>query len=258
MELINQLPAFSLVFVRILSMFMIVPFFSGNQVPVPFRIGTAFFLAIIAYGGLNLENQFIPLGGEYIFYVVKEVLIGLMMGFLASMFFAALQVAGQFIDVQMGFFLANVIDPQTGAQVPIIGFLKYYLGILIFLSLDIHHVIINAYIESFQIIPVGHLFLDGRYAEFVTSAFISMFIIAVKISAPVAFCLLLTNVALGITARTVPQMNVFVIGMPIKIALGLLLIYLSLPTFLFMLDLLFVEMAESIYIMINIIANSRP
>lgn len=258
MELIDQIPTFALVFIRILSMFMIVPFFSHRGVPAPFRIGLAFFLSIAAYGGLPNKDVVIPLGTEYIFLIFKEVLIGLMIGFLASMFFYALQIAGQFIDVQMGFGLANVVDPQTGTQVPIMGFFKYYLGILIFLTLDVHHVIIQAYIESFLIIPIGNLFLEGRYAEFVISAFTAMFILALKIAAPVALCLLLTTVALGITARTVPQMNVFVVGMPLKIGLGLILVYLSLPTFLFMLDSLFTEMVESIYIMANIIANSRP
>jgi len=256
MEIINQIPAFALVFVRILSMFMIVPVFSQRGVPAQFRIGLAFFIAITAYGGLHLEEVNIPLGGEYIFLIIKEVLIGLMMGFLASLFMAAMQTAGHLIDVEMGFGLANVVDPQTGTQVPIMGFFKYYLAILIFLSLDIHHVIIHAYIESFQYIPLGNLHLEGRYAEFIVTAFSNMFVLAIKIAAPVAFCLLLATIALGITARTVPQMNVFVVGMPLKISLGLLFIYLSLPTFLFMLDSLFGEMVESIYIMINIIANS--
>ncbi|OEH85959.1 flagellar biosynthetic protein FliR [Desulfuribacillus stibiiarsenatis] len=256
--MLNQLPVFMLVFTRILSMFMIVPFFSGKGIPATFRVGTAFFLAIIAYSTISTEQELIPLDGAYIFFVFKEVIIGLIMGFLAAMFMAALQIAGQFIDVQMGFGIANVVDPQTGTQVPIMGFFKYYLAILIFLSLNIHHVIIQAYIDSFLKIPIGHLYLDGRYAEYIVSAFNVMFVSAIKIAAPIVFILLLTTISLGITARTVPQMNVFVVGMPLKIALGLLLMYITLPTFLFMLDTLFMDMVESIYIMIHIIANSNP
>lgn len=224
-----------------------------------FRVGTAFFITLAAYGAVAPE-VIVPLGTEYIFLVVKETLIGLMMGFFVMLFISALQVAGQFIDVQMGFGLANVVDPQTGTQVPIMGFFKYYLGMLIFLSLDIHHYIIHAYVDSFQQIPIGNLYLSGsgRFAEFAVTAFSGMFVLALKIAAPVVFCLLLTTVALGITARTVPQMNVFVVGMPLKIALGFLVTYLSLPTFLFVLDALFTEMVESIYIMVNLIANSTP
>ncbi len=257
MDIVNQIPAFMLVLTRILAMFTIVPVLSQRGVPAQFRVGLGFFIALAASAGLNLEETLIPIDGNYVFLVVKEFTIGIMMGFMATLFMAALQTAGHIIDVEMGFGMVNVVDPQSGTQVPIMGFFKYYIATLIFLSLNIHHIVILAYIESFQYIPLGGIYLEGRYAEFVVSSFANMFLIAIKIAAPVAFTLLIATVALGITARTVPQMNVFVVGMPLKIGLGLIFMIVSLPTFLFMIDILFTEMLESIHIMVQIIANSN-
>src|SRR5699024_7141617 len=130
----------------------------------------------------------------------------------------AVQIAGGFIDFQMGFAIANVIDPQTGAQSPLIGQYFYIIALLFLLSINGHHLIIDGIYNSYGFIaidafvPLG----DESMIMYVIDTFNTMFLIAFQISIPIVGCLFLVDVALGIIARTVPQLNVFVVGLPLK------------------------------------------
>jgi len=232
MDVMNVLPTFMLVFVRTLAFFTVLPIFSYRTVPNQFKIGLAFFLALIMV--FTLEVRPLEVNGIYFLLIIKEVLVGLFVGLIAMMLMYAIQVAGGFIDMKIGFMIANVIDPQTGAQSPLIGGFLYTFAILLMLSLNGHHLLIDGVYYSYQFIPLEQLFLplgNENVVEYVATLFNAMFVIAFQMAIPVVGSLFLLNVALGTISRAVPQMNIFVVGFPIQIFVGLVVLLIAMPSF---------------------------
>src|SRR5690606_26272882 len=125
---------FLLIFTRVTSFFIMMPLFSYRTIPAIFKVGLGFFLALLMVH--TTEAPLLELDGFYILLIIKEVLAGLLLGFIAYLIMSAIQVAGAFIDFQMGFAIANVIDPQTGAQSPLIGQYLYILGLIFLLTVN--------------------------------------------------------------------------------------------------------------------------
>lgn len=242
MNMILQfLPAFLLVLCRITAYFVTVPIFSLRGVPVQFRIGIAFFMALFAF--MTMDAQVIQMDGLYILLILRETLVGILLGFIAYLFFTVAQIAGSFVDMQMGFGVANVIDPMTGAQSPVLGNLKFFIAILLFLAMDGHHYLVHAIMNSYEWIPLDHVLFnqiyDGRISTFLVEALGTVFVLAFQLAAPLIAALFLVDVALGMLARTAPQFNVFVIGLPLKNMIGFLVLLVMIPGFLYLFQQLF-------------------
>lgn len=191
----------------------------------------------------------IPQDFSYILLIMREVLIGLLLGFIGYLMFMAIQTAGSFIDIQIGFGIANVIDPMTGTSAPILGNFKYMIALLMFLSMNGHHHLLDAIVYSYKWIPMNNdLFLrmvDGSLSEFLVRTFAQSFVLAFQMSAPLVTALFLTDVGLAFLARTAPQYNVFVIGVPLKIIIGLALLLVLMPGLAVLFQNLFEIMFES-------------
>lgn len=161
--------------------------------------------------------------------VLREMVIGILVGLLASLLFAAVQTAGQMIGFQMSFAVANVVDPVTSLQVPLIAQFYYMLAILLFLAFGAHRWVFKALAESFNLIPLAGFTPGEGLLELMLRYSSAIFSTAIKIAAPLMAALLLSDVSLGVVARTAPQMNIFIVGMPLKILLGMLLMSFSFP-----------------------------
>src|SRR5690625_2605566 len=211
---LNILPVFILIFVRIAAFFVTSPLFSYRTILMPFKIGFSFFLALVMASAIGTVD--IAVDDMYVLLLMKEILVGLFIGLIAYIILAAVQVAGGFIDFQMGFAIANVVDPQTGAQSPLIGQYFYIIALLFLLSVDGHHLLIDGIYFSYEFIPLDSWvpFQNETIVDFIIDTFNKMFLIAFQVSIPIVGCLFLVDVALGIIARTVPQLNVFVVGLP--------------------------------------------
>lgn len=241
LEYINfsSVPAFILIFMRITGFFVALPLFSYRNMPSVFKVGISFFLAWLMYYTVPIPE--IIVDETFILLVFKEVAVGLFVGLIAYIMLTAIQLAGGLIDFQMGFAIANVIDPQTNAQVPLMGQYFYTFALLLILSVNGHHLLIDGIFYSYQSIPMDQfpLFGDQTVVEFVIQSFSQMFIIAFLMSIPIVGCLFLVDVALGIVARTVPQLNVFVVGLPLKILVGLLVLFVSMTIYIGLIKNLF-------------------
>lgn len=227
-DIITNFPAFLLVLVRVSSFFVTLPLFSYRTLPATHRIGIAFFVSWIMF--LSMDKPALEIDGFYYMLIMKEAMVGLFIGLVAYMIFAAIQIAGSFIDFQMGFAIANVIDPQTGAQSPLIGQYLYTFALLFLLSINGHHLLLDGVFYSYQFVPMEQLWIpfgNENVIEYVIKAFNSMFIIAFQMSLPVVGSLFLVDIALGIVARTVPQLNVFVVGLPLKIGVSFVVLIIS-------------------------------
>ncbi|WP_138414807.1 flagellar biosynthetic protein FliR [Aquibacillus sediminis] len=242
---INALPAFLLIFIRVTSFFVTLPIFSYRNVPTHFKVGFGFFLAWIMF--YTLEIPTIPLDEQFVLLLLKEVLVGLMLGLIAYIVLSAIQIAGGFIDFQMGFAIANVMDPQTGVQSPLIGQYYYTASLLFLLAVNGHHLLIDGIFYSYQTIPLTAFipFGNEQIAVFIMQTFNEMFIIAFQMAIPIVGCLFLVDVALGIIARTVPQLNVFVVGLPLKILVSFVAIFVSMPIYMLLARNLFETMLQT-------------
>lgn len=246
---ISNIYEFSLVLVRMTAYFVTAPVFSSKTIPARFKIGFAFFVSLVIYPTLDIDMK-LELNGTYIFYIIQEAVLGISIGLVAQIIFSSIQIAGSFVDMQIGFSLANVIDPQTGAQSPIMGNFKYIFAILLLFALNIHHFIIDGIVTSYEILPITNNWLGQLNNEqifmFMMSTFSKMFVIAFKISAPIVVTLLITDIVLGILARTFPQLNVFIIGIPLKILITFILLLWLASIFINNFKEMFYEMINSI------------
>src|SRR5690625_2001340 len=245
LEYINLviIPVFLLIFVRIIAFFVTMPLFSYRTIPNIFKIGLSFFLAIIIFPSVNLEEIVLD---SYVILLLKEIIIGLLIGLIAYVILSAVQIAGGFVDFQMGFAIANVVDPQTGAQSPILGQYFYIIALLFLLSVNGHYLVIDGIYNSFDFIAVDQFisFSEQSFADFVIKTFNKMLIIAFQISIPIVGCLFLVDVSLGMIARTVPQLNVFVVGLPINIFVSFVVILIFLSLYIALVRMLFSTMFE--------------
>lgn len=257
-EYFELLPYVLLVFVRLTSFFVIAPLFSMRGVPNQFKVGLAFAITLIVVPVVPSETQ-ISMDLSYILLILKEFSVGMMLGFTAALLLFAVQTAGAFIDFQMGFAMANVMDPQTGRQVPIIGQFKYLLALLFLLATDGHHLMLQGVMRSFQLVPIEVLAITpsmDSVASFITMLFLEMFLIALQMALPIVGALLLVDVALGILAKTVPQLNIFVVGFPLKIFLGFILLLFTIPLFFYLLQNLFQKVISSMGQLIQILGGT--
>lgn len=249
----NQVGFFLLVFVRITGIFMMTPVFSSHNIPGHVKASLALIITYILFPLVFNNTAVIPDHFlAYMFMVVGELIVGLILGFVSSLFFSAIQMAGQMLDMQIGFGIINMIDPLSGQQAPLIGNFKYILALITFLSINGHHVLLSALFASFKLIPVTGVVLPVALAEFMVNMVSWMLIIAVKISLPVIVALLLTDMALGILARTMPQMNIFVVGVPGKIIIGIFVLSIALPFYIFFLEMAFDGMYNNIFSLLSL------
>lgn len=221
-----RLPGFLLIFARVTSFFVMLPIFSYRNIPTRHKIGFSLFLAWIMF--YTVDVPIFIMNGEYFLLLLKEIVVGLFIGFIAYLMLSAVQIAGGFIDFQMGFAIANVIDPQTGAQSPLIGQYFYTMVILFLLTVDAHHLLLDGVFYSYQYIALDQYipFEKESIPAFLIDTFNHMFVIAFQMAIPIVGCLFLVDVALGIVARTVPQLNVFVVGLPLKILVSFIVMFL--------------------------------
>ncbi|HTU81852.1 MAG TPA: flagellar biosynthetic protein FliR [Candidatus Acidoferrales bacterium] len=222
-----QLETFILVMIRVFGMLAVFPIFSAPQVPQHVRFGFGLLISFILFKVVP-PIAALPSMYDLVAAVVAQVVLGVIIGFVASLVFVSFQFAGELIDLQIGFAVANVLNPLTQQNVTIIGELELALATLVFLATDSHHLLIQGIAGSFTLVPLPFISLNPRVmwdaVSFLSLALVDVF----KIAAPPAGALFLTNVALAFMARVAPQMNVFVVGFPIQIGVGLTVLALSL------------------------------
>ncbi|AKL95465.1 flagellar biosynthetic protein FliR [Clostridium aceticum] len=246
-----------LILIRVTGIFVIAPVFGRNNLPMMMKIGISLLIAfillpILATTSSLHHNNFVELAIS----TANEFLIGVIIGFIGFLYFSTLYLAGTIIDTQMGFSMVNVLDPQTNTQIPIMGNYYNILFTLLFLLFDGHHYLIRALVYSYDMLPVGVTFTvgeEGLYA--LTSIMTEVFMLAFRFSAPVLAMIFLANVLLGILARTMPQMNVFIVGMPLKVMVGLLTVLITLQFVVPFSEKLFDSMFYSLRAFIDIISR---
>ena len=225
-----QVQTFLLIFLRVGAILLTAPIFNSRNIPVLFKVGLCFAVSLILFPILNLHDlpvrlEVIPL----VIGVISEVLIGVLIGLAVRMLFVGIQLAGQLVGFQMGLAMANIIDPATSEQVPLLAQLNNLIALLIFLAINAHYWFLLALVESFRLVPPFEFQFTNSLMEQLVSLAGNIFVIAVKVGAPLIVVLFLMSVSFGLAARTVPQMNIFFVAMPLKILVGLIFFVFALP-----------------------------
>jgi flagellar biosynthetic protein FliR len=243
----HQCIVFFIGFVRIATIVATVPIFGYYGVPVIVKAGFSFFITWVLYplidsGTFTIPVDFLP----FVLMVMKEVFIGLIIGLASNFLFIGLQMAGELIGIDMGFGIVNIIDPMSGEQVSLMSQFQYIVAILLFIILNGHHFLLNALRSSFVAVPLGSAHLSGLITAQIARISADIFKIALQIGGPAIVVLFMTSFVMGIIARTVPQMNIFIVGFPLKISVGLAMVWVSLPLFGYVFEKLFDNFQESI------------
>ena len=249
---LSQYQIIILVLVRVTGLFLISPIFSGINIPNTYKVGFSLMIALVISN--VVDGPAAPMGDMYlIIECIKELLVGFVIGFISYLFFSIFSIVGQVVDVQIGLSMVSVLDPQSNVQMPVTGNFYQIMAILIFLITNGHHFLIEALVESYNYIPIGNLSLSiGMVNQFVVIIG-KLFIIGFKIGSPILVTVILADVLLGILAKTMPQMNVFIVGMPLKILVGIFLIITTLPIFFMTLQHIFNSMSEEIFNFLKVI-----
>jgi flagellar biosynthesis protein FliR len=220
---------FILVLARISPLFVLAPLFSSRLVPGRVRGIVAVALAVgltpVLTAGTTLPTQ----PAELTWLVGKEMLIGLAFAFVLGALFAAVAVAGSFMDTMIGFSFGSLVDPVTGTSSSVLQQTYSMLGILVFIAIGGDAWVVRGLAETYEVIPMTEMPDLGTLVAGVDTAFAGIFVAAIQVAGPVLLALVLTDAAFGLVSRVVPQLNVFAVGFPAKVTVGLLIVGATLP-----------------------------
>ncbi|SDK45858.1 flagellar biosynthetic protein FliR [Natronincola ferrireducens] len=258
-DILANINLFFLILVRVSGIFVIAPIFGRNNLPVIMKVGLSALISFILLPiissdiGIHLQqNHFF----ELTLNITKEFLLGVTIGFICFLYFSALYLAGTIIDTQIGFAMVNVLDPQLNTQMPIMANYYNILVTLIFLILNGHHFIIRGLVYSYELLPIGFVFTISEGVIYkLIDMMMEIFVLAFQFSAPILATIFLANVLLGILARTMPQMNVFIVGLPLKIFVGILTILVTLQFLIPFSQRLFDKMFGGLYEILQLLSK---
>lgn len=234
---VNFFQIYLLIMVRFIAILMVAPLFSSNIIPNTIKIGIAFIATaaifpLVANISVQVSSTFL----EYFLTLVNEALIGILIGFLMSIIFAAYQVMANFFEIQMGFGISETVDPISQITIPVLGQIQSLIVVLIFISIDGPSWVIRTLFYSFKMLPT----LSDASKEVFMSSYngiidrmiyymSSLFSIALSLALPIMLTLFLLSLSLGLLAKAAPQMNVLMLGFPLQIAVGIVSYYLLIP-----------------------------
>jgi len=227
---VEQFQTFFWILLRISIVLFFLPMFGARGLPTMWKVA----LSMVMAGVFSLAHSSPPPPTSNLTYFVlalgSELLLGIVLALGVRFLFASVQLAGQFLGFQMRFNMASVMDPQTGGRSSVMAQFLYLFMVLIFFSVDGHHIFIRALSYSFEVIPPGSFELSASIVGGLVKVSNQMFVLALKLAAPVMIGLFLSNLCLGIVARTVPQVNILMVGFPLNIGLGMILLGLTMSS----------------------------
>lgn len=215
---------------RMGGMIFAAPIFGSRNYPIPMKIGLIFFTTILVFPFVNSTVTYdVSTFWGFAILMVNELMIGLFIGLLISVYFNFIYFAGDIIDHQLGFSIISVINPMDESQIPITSNIFYIFSTLIFLQFEMHHQLISALVVSFSKIELGSFFKAAESLTILLDIVQQSFIIGLQIAAPFMITILIADIVLGLLSKAMPGMNIFVLGMPFKIFFGLILFIILMP-----------------------------
>ncbi|MCR4744374.1 MAG: flagellar biosynthetic protein FliR [Lachnospiraceae bacterium] len=254
---IKDLEYFLLVFMRVSCFVYAAPFFGTTNVPRRVKAGLAFFLALLIFHFVLPREDLVyntVLG--YGLLVIEEASCGLLIGFMTNICMQIVLFTGALTDMDIGLSMVSLFDPVSRTQTGFTGTFYQYAILLILLASNFHHYILKAFVASYEKIPVGHVIFDGERLYALVLKFLrDAFLIGFEIFLPVFGAMLVMNVVLGIMAKVSPQMNMFAVGIQLKILFGLAVMYISITLLPGIADYIFGEIKEIMTVTVDVISH---
>jgi len=232
-----------LVLLRISAMIILLPVLGHQLIPSQIKIGLIVLLTVLIYPLVEHQVSVIPLEPlAFTVIAIQEILIATAMALFAQLIFTAAQFAGQIMSFQMGMTVANIFDPATHSQQSILSQLAMTLAMLLWMASGAHHMFLHALIDSFTLFPINH---DWSFSALMqlTDAAAAMFVLSLKLAAPIMLLLTFVYIALGLLARAVPQIQVFFVSFPLTVGIGMLAFGLGIPTFIYLMSEAFTSLS---------------
>ena len=225
---IENLEYYLLILVRIASFIFVAPFFGDSGVPRQVKIGISAFVTFFMYSIIDRPDYSYESVIGYAVLVLMEGITGLLIGFSAYICNSIILFAGNIIDMDIGLSMATEFNPTTNTEVTISGNFYYYLIMLMLLISDMHTYILRAVCDSFSIVPIGKVIFDWTHLFNTFTKYMGdLFVIGFRIFLPFFACIMILNCVLGIMAKVAPQMNMFSVGIQLKILAGLIVMFLT-------------------------------
>lgn len=236
----------SLVLLRVGTMMILLPVLGHQLIPMQVKIGLIVLVSLLIFPVVQDQVATIPID-PIIFATIamQEMLIAAAIALFAQLIFAAAQFAGQLMSFQMGMTVANVFDPVTHSQQSVISQLTITLAMLLWLIVGAHHMFIHTLIDSFSQFPINHTWSFPALLE-LTDAMSMMFVLSLKLAAPIMILLTFVYIALGLVSRAVPQIQVFFVSFPLTIGLGLLTLALGMPGIIYLMSEAFTTLSSQV------------
>lgn len=213
--------SFFLTLFRVSIVLFLIPFFGGRSVPTMVKAALTIVLALALWPHLSFPAALFPASPWNIaLMILGEIVLGLMLGISVLILFSAVQTGGQIIGFQMGFSMVSVVDPITGVSNAVSAHFLYMCTMLVFLTLNGHLYLLQTMGESFALIPPGGLILNSQISATIFEFSKNIFVLSIKIAAPCMVALFLVDLSLALVSKAAPQMNVLILGFPVKIAVG--------------------------------------
>ncbi|RYD03091.1 hypothetical protein N752_22020 [Desulforamulus aquiferis] len=216
------------------------------------KAGLSFILAVLVTPLVQPAPIEFP-GGMWGFLlaVMSEVGVGLALGLVCTFVFNVVKIAGQMMDFQIGFAMSAVMDPMTGGMNTLVGKFLHFLTLVVFLNIDGHHMLIRALVSSFEMVPLTAAGINGPVTLLVLRIFTDTFALAVQIAAPIIAVLVITDLSMGLIGKTAPQMNIFMLGFPLKIAVGVSCLAILMPAFASIFKMLFDTLQKDLFMLMK-------
>ncbi|MGM0443363.1 MAG: flagellar biosynthetic protein FliR [Fibrobacterota bacterium] len=257
---LEQIEVFLLSFIRIVTFLYFMPVFDQKFMPVQYRIGLAFFLAVLLFDKIFALTDLpaVTTYWGYAFVVVRELILAVVVGFMFKALFAAVSFAGRIIDMQLGFAMLQLPDPiLQGERTSATGMLQILLFSMVFLVANGHYYLFIALGKSFELIPPGEFLLQGAtIPRALIMSVTNMMEIALRLALPILSLLLVTSMTLGVVAKTMPQMNIFFVGMPLKIGIGFISLYLVLPVLVTIFQKAYMNIYRDVWALVKTMAGT--
>jgi flagellar biosynthetic protein FliR len=228
---IVALELYGLTIARMMGIFIQAPIFGSKHIPMKLRIAIALVTATAIFPILPMPKEFSYNLSEHVVIVMNNVLVGLVIGYVAFLTMTTIQFAGELIDTQLGLSAASSFDPSAGGTVNLMRRLHFYMAMMVYLIIDGHHTLFTALYRSFQAVPVDQMaVLNGTLVrDIISLTACKLMLLGVQLCAPTLAALFIVQMALGLTARAAPQMNVFMISFPVNILVGTSMLAASIP-----------------------------
>jgi len=226
--MIPDVPKFALIFFRVLAILWLLPVFSARGLSIIFKVSFALLMAFLIAAAVPSPAEVAGDGYALILAILREVLIGLSIGFAVRLLFAVIQATGEIVGFQTGFGFARMVDPLSSGQSSILEEFLYMLSLMIFFAVDAHHIVIRGIYASFKEVPLGAATVNSNLFAYFTASSAKIFGLGLKFGAPLVVALFLIELSLGLLSRMIPSMNIFVEGLPVKIFVSLTILSLGL------------------------------